>query len=337
MKKLVALVLALTCIFTLALAGAPTASAANPYTKINLTMTVNGTDTQIDTKVGQKFAELVEEATDGAVLIDVFPNDQLAGGNAAKGMEMLADGSVDIAAYATVTMGALDERLTIGITPWIFDDYTDARTTIDETGLDYYAGILADYNMTLLGSFHNGFRQLTNSKRAVLTPDDLAGLKIRTPGSAIYQNTFTALGASPSTLNWGEVFTALQQGTIDGQENGLSITNTSGVLEVQPYVTVWSYSYENDLLMFNTDIWNSLNEETQNVLREKAVEACNWGRDVVEAEHDTLIEEFRDKGIQVDVLTEDQIALFKEKVVDVKADFLAKFDADALAAFGIEG
>ena len=89
--------------------------------------------------------------------------------------------------------------------------------------------------------------------------------------------------------------------------------------------------------MFNTDIWNSLNEETQNVLREKAVEACNWGRDVVEAEHDTLIEEFRDKGIQVDVLTEDQIALFKEKVVDVKADFLAKFDADALAAFGIEG
>ena len=337
MKKLVALILALTCIFTLALAGAPTAQAANPYTKINLTMTVNGTDTQIDTKVGQKFAELVEEATDGAVLIDVFPNDQLAGGNAAKGMEMLADGSVDIAAYATVTMGALDDRLTIGITPWIFDDYTDARTTIDETGLDYYAGILADYNMTLLGSFHNGFRQLTNAKRPVLTPDDLAGLKIRTPGSAIYQNTFTALGASPSTLNWGEVFTALQQGTIDGQENGLSITNTSGVLEVQPYVTVWSYSYENDLLMFNTDIWNSLNEETQNVLREKAVEACNWGRDVVEAEHDTLIEEFRDKGIQVDVLTEDQIALFKEKVVDVKADFLAKFDADALAAFGIEG
>ena len=89
--------------------------------------------------------------------------------------------------------------------------------------------------------------------------------------------------------------------------------------------------------MFNTDIWNSLNEETQNVLREKALEACNWGRDVVEAEHETLIEEFRAKGIQVDVLTEEQVALFKEKVADVKADFLAKFDADALAAFGIEG
>ena len=151
-----------------------------------------------------------------------------------------------------------------------------------------------------------------------------------------YQNTFTALGASPSTLNWGEVFTALQQGTIDGQENGLSITNTSGVLEVQPYVTVWSYSYENDLLMFNTDVWNSLNEATQQVLREKAVEACNWGRDVVEAEHETLIEEFRAKGVQVDVLTEEQIAPFKEKVADVKKEFLSKFDADALAAFGIE-
>ena len=334
MKKFLALVLVLAVVFSVAIAGTITASA--DYDKINLTMTVNGTDTQIDTKVGQKFAELVEEATDGAVLIDVFPNDQLAGGNAAKGMEMLADGSVDIAAYATVTMGGLDERLTIGITPWIFDDYTDARTTLDETGLDYYAKILEEYNMTLLGSFHNGFRQLTNAKRPVLTPDDLAGLKIRTPGSAIYQNTFTALGASPSTLNWGEVFTALQQGTIDGQENGLSITNTSGVLEVQPYVTVWSYSYENDLLMFNSDIWNSLNEETQQVLREKAVEACNWGRDIVEEEHETLIQEFRDKGIQVDVLTEEQIAPFKEQVADVKAEFLSKFDDDALAAFGIE-
>lgn len=344
MKKLIALIMALVMVLSLcACGGNETAAPAEggdgevKYDKINLTMAVNGTDTQIDTLVGKKFAELVSEATGGAVVIDVFPNDQLAGGNAAKGMEMLADGSVDIAAYATVTMGALDEKLTIGITPWIFDGYEDARATIDATGLDYYASILEGYNMTLLGSFHNGFRQLSNSKHPVLTPDDMADLKIRTPGSAIYQNTFTALGASPSTLNWGEVFTALQQGTIDGQENGLSITNTSGVLEVQPYVTVWSYSYENDLLMFNTDIWNSLNAATQEVLREKALEACNWGRDVVEAEHDTLIEEFRAAGIQVDVLSADQIALFKDKVADVKAEFLAGFAPEALSAFGIEG
>lgn len=344
MKKFIALIMALVMVLSLCACGGNDAAAPAEggdgevkYDKINLTMAVNGTDTQIDTLVGEKFAELVSEATGGAVVIDVFPNDQLAGGNAAKGMEMLADGSVDIAAYATVTMGALDEKLTIGITPWIFDGYEDARATIDATGLDYYASILEGYNMTLLGSFHNGFRQLSNAKRPVLTPDDLAGLKIRTPGSAIYQNTFTALGASPSTLNWGEVFTALQQGTIDGQENGLSITNTSGVLEVQPYVTVWSYSYENDLLMFNTDIWNSLNAATQEVLREKALEACNWGRDIVEAEHETLIEEFRNAGIQVDVLTEEQVALFKEGVADVKAEFLAGFAPEALAAFGIEG
>ena len=345
MKKFLALALAVLMIASLAACSGGSDTSAETaqsgdgsveYDKVTLTMAVNGTDTQIDTQVGQEFARLVEEATNGSVIIDVFPNDQLAGGNATKGMEMLADGSVDIAAYATVTMGALDERLTIGITPWIFDDYTQARTVIDETGLDYYADILAEQNITLLGSFHNGFRQLTNNKRPVLTPDDLAGLKIRTPGSAIYQDTFTALGASPSTLNWSECFTALQQGTIDGQENGLSITSTSGVLEVQPYVTIWSYSYENDLLMFNTDIWNSLNEATQQVLKEKAVEACNWGRDIVEAEHDTLIEEFRAEGAQVDVLTDEQIQLFKDKVADVKAEFLAKFDAEALAAFGIE-
>ncbi|MBR4392603.1 MAG: TRAP transporter substrate-binding protein DctP, partial [Oscillospiraceae bacterium] len=149
MKKIVAIVLAICMIAVLAAcggSGSTASSGGSEFNKINLTMTVNGTDTQIDTKVGQKFAELVDEATGGAVKIDVFPNDQLAGGNAAKGMEMLADGSVDIAAYATVTMGALDERLTIGITPWIFDDYTDARSTIDATGLDYYAKILAERN-----------------------------------------------------------------------------------------------------------------------------------------------------------------------------------------------
>ena len=119
------------------------------------------------------------------------------------------------------------------------------------------------------------------------------------------------------------------------EEYGVSVTSTSGVLEVQKYVTIWNYSYENDLIVFNSDTLNGLNEATQKVLKEKAVEACNWGRDIVEQEHDQLIQEFRDQGIQVDELTEDQLKVFQDKVADFCQSFYDKYGEEACAAFGI--
>lgn len=138
-------------------------------------------------------------------------------------------------------------------------------------------------------------------------------------------------------MNWSEVFTALQQGTIDGQENGVSITATSGVVEVQKYMTIWNYTYENDLFLANSEIWNSLNEATRTMLTEKAVEACNWGRDQVEAEQETLIAEFESKGMEVTILTPEQLVPFQEKVADLRQSFFEKYGPEACAAFGVEG
>ena len=152
------------------------------YQVIELTMAVNGTDTQIDAQVADYFAELVEERSGGNVTVAVFPNDQLAGGNASRGIEMIASGSVDLAAYATCTLAVVDGQLPVATIPWIFEDYAEARQVIDTTGGEYYAKRLAAKNMTYLGSFHNGFRQITNSKHEVRTPEDLENLKIRVPG-----------------------------------------------------------------------------------------------------------------------------------------------------------
>lgn len=350
MKKIIALVIATAlCVAMLAGCGstastsssassapASSSSDAPKYEKMTLTMAVNGTDTQVDSRVANHFKELVEAETDGAITIEVYPNDQLAGGNASKGVEMVADGSTDVAAYATVALSVLDSKLGIALVPWTFSSYTQARNVIDATGLDFYNSVLNGYGLTAVGSFHNGFRQLSNNVRPVTTPDDLKGLKIRVPGGEIYMSFFREFGADPTNMNWGEVFTALQQGTIDGQENGVSVTSTSGVLEVQKYVTIWNYSYENDLVVFNSALWDTLNADTQAMLTEKAVEACNWGRDIVEAEHDQLIEDFRAKGIQVDVLTEEQIDAFKGQVTDFCKGFYDKYGADACAAFEIK-
>ena len=319
-----------------AASGSSAASDAPKYEKLTLTMAVNGTDTQVDSRVANHFKELVEAETDGAITIEDFPNDQLAGGSSSKGVEMVADGSTDIAAYATVALSVLDPKLGIALVPWTFSSYTQAREIIDATGLDFYNSVLNEYGLTAVGSFHNGFRQLSNNVRPVTTPDDLKGLKIRGPGGEIYMSFFKEFGADPTNMNWGEVFTALQQGTIDGQENGVSVTSTSGVLEVQDYVTIWNYSYENDLVVFNSALWDTLSADTQAMLTEKAVEACNWGRDIVEAEHDQLIEDFRAKGVQVDVLTEEQIDAFKSRVTDFCQGFYEKYGEEACKAFEIK-
>lgn len=305
------------------------------YQQIELAMAVNGTDTQIDARVADYFAQLVEERSGGNVTVAVFPNDQLAGGNASRGIEMIASGSVDLAAYATCTLAVVDSQLPVATIPWIFDDYAQARQVIDTTGGAYYAQRLAEKNMTYLGSFHNGFRQLTNSKHEVRTPADMENLKIRVPGSVVYMGFFRALGADPTSMNWSEVFTAIQQGTIDGQENGVSITSTSKMQEVQDYLTMWNYSYENDLFVANTQVWNNLEEQTRQLLQECAAEACDWGRDTLEAEEQEILKEFEAAGMTITYLTEEEQAAFEEAIAGFKAEMIEEFGQEACAAFGI--
>lgn len=306
------------------------------YQQVNLSMAVNGTDTQIDSLVANYFAELVGERSGGNVVIDVFPNDTLAGGNSTKGIEYIATGGSDLGAYATSVLANLEPKISVATIPWSFTSYSQAREVIDGAGGEYYARLLEPKGITYLGSFHNGFRQLTNSKRAVTRPEDLAGLKIRVPGSAVYMNVFSALGANPTAMSWSEVFTAIQQGTIDGQENGCSITKSAKMDEVQKYMTIWNYSYENDLFVANTKIWESLEENTRQLLRECALEACNWGRDKLEADESALIQGFQDAGMQVDILTEDQLKVFQEAVAEVTAELRASYGQEACAAFGME-
>ena len=305
------------------------------YQKIDLVMSVNGTDTQIDSRVARYFAHVVEERSGGNVTVDVFPNDQLAGGNATKGIEMIAQGSVDLAAYATCTLAVIDSQLPVATIPWSFDSYTEAREVIDSTGGAYYAEQKKKKGITYLASFHNGFRQLTNSKTVVDDPSDLKNLKIRVPGSEVYMGFFRALGADPTSMSWSEVFTAIQQGTIDGQENGASVTSTAKMDEIQKYMTIWNYSYENDLFIANTRIWESLDENTRQLLTECAKEACNWGRDTLEAEEAEILARFEANGMTITYLNDEQKAAFAEAISDWKAGMIDRFGEYACSAFGI--
>lgn len=310
--------------------------AENEYQTIELTMAVNGTDTQMDSRVANYFAELVEERSGGNVTVAVFPNDQLAGGNASKGIEMIAVGSVDLAAYATCTLAVIDKQLPVATIPWSFGSYQEARQVIDETGWQYYAQRLDAKGLTYLGSFHNGFRQITNSKRPIRQPSDLKNLKIRVPGSETYMGFFRALGADPTSMSWSEVFTAIQQGTIDGQENGVSVTYTAKMAEIQDYLTMWNYSYENNLFIANTLVWESLEPNTQELLKACAKEACQWGRDTLESEEAVLLMGFEAQGMEITYLTEAENAAFANAIAEWKSGMIDQFGEYACGCFGIE-
>ena len=145
-----------------------------------------------------------------------------------------------------------------------------------------------------------------------------------------------AVGASPTAMSWSEVFTAIQQGTIDGQENGVPITDSAKMYEVQKYLTFWNYCYDADLVIANSKVWDSLDEKTQDLLKECIAEACEWGNEKIVEDEKTLIEKFKDNGMQVDELTDEQLEPFKELIKAPMNEIKAKYGKDACEAFGID-
>ena len=308
----------------------------NAYQKIKLVMAVNGTEIATDTKVARKFAELVSKESGGNVTIEIFPNDQLAGGNASQGIQMISDGSLDLAAYAAGVMALMDEHLLIATIPYTLNNYKEARHIIDTTGGKYYKKILELQGMTYLASAHNGFRQITNNKREILTPEDLAGLKIRVPGGEVFLKFWETMGATPVAMSWSETVIAIKQGTIDGQENGFSVTNSAKINEIQKYMTLLNYTYENYLFVANTKIFNSLEPKTRQLISEKAKEACDWGRDLVENDEDNLRKKFVKGGMQVKILTPEELKPFKDKVQSLRKELMQKYGEEAFKAFQME-
>ena len=306
------------------------------YQTVRLLMTCNGMDITMDAKVCMKFAELVSEASNGNVKIDVFTQDLPAGGDMGRGVEMVADGAVDMGSYAANVLSLLDERLSIASVPWAFDNYRQVRHIIDTSGSAYYEKVLAVHGLTYLGSTHNGFRQLSNNKHPIQTPEELEGLKIRVPGGEFYFQFWRAFGVEPiSVTNLSAVPSAIRDGEVDGQENGFNVTNSARLNEVQRYMTVWNYTYENYLFVANAEVFDSLEPRTQELIRSKMKEACEWGRDLVESNDENLRKQFIDGGMEITVLTPEQLKPFQEKIANVRKAMMEKYGAEACEAFRI--
>ena len=168
------------------------------------------------------------------------------------------------------------------------------------------------------------------------TPDDLRDMKIRVLGGEVYRRFFSALGAKPVTLGWSELNIAIRQGVIEGQENGFFLMHSGHLNEIQKYMTVWNYLYENYLFVINRKTFDQLAPKTQLLLREKMREACEWSRDYLETEEKKIRAQFVADGLQIVDLTPEELALFKERVHPLREKLKETYGAEACNAFCID-
>lgn len=223
----------------------------------------------------QRFAELVKQRTNGEVQITVFPNNQI-GSDEALGRD-LARGAVEFAFLNPGSLAGLDPLLDFHYLPYIASTFEMAdKLMYNPNGIlqKTLSRALSNQGMEPLAYFELEFRAVTNSKKEITTPGDLKGLKVRVPGSAAIRSFFEVAGAQAVTMPFNNLFVALQQGTVDGQDNGATITYNSRLFEAQKFMTLTNHVYAMGTVTASKRFWDRLTEAQRKIVAQAAKDAA---------------------------------------------------------------
>ena len=246
---------------------------------------------------GRKFGELMEKATGGKVKVNIYAADQLTNGNQSEGIQALMNGDpVQISMHSNLIYSAFDPRFNVVSLPFIYDSYDDADAKFDGEAGEKLKEILGEYGLHCMGIAENGFRELTNSKHEVKTVDDMKNLKVRVAGSNLLMECYKRWGADATNMNWSETYTALQQNTVEGEENPLPAIDAASVQEVQPYCSMWDAIYDCLFFCINQDIYDALTPEQQAVVDECGQKAVEYERYINRSSDDEIKARWADKN-----------------------------------------
>ena len=266
-----------------------------PETTWNFACSTTETSTWADG--GRKFGELMEKATGGKVKVNIYAADQLTNGNQSEGIQALMNGDpVQISMHSNLIYSAFDPRFNVVSLPFIYDSYDDADAKFDGEAGDKLKEILNGYGLHCMGIAENGFRELTNSKHEVKSVDDMKNLKVRVAGSNLLMECYKRWGADATNMNWSETYTALQQNTVEGEENPLPAIDAASVQEVQPYCSMWDAIYDCLFFCINQDIYDVLTPEQQAVVDECGQKAVEYERYINRSSDDEIKARWADKN-----------------------------------------
>ncbi len=298
-------------------------------------MTVGAASAQTALKIGhghsdkhsfhlamQKFQEALETKLPGAFEVTIYPQAQL--GSEREMQEQLTTGSLEMT--VTGVLAIFEPKITLLELPYLFRDREHIKKGQDSEAVAELTATLPVKGVRLVGFLENGFRNITNSVRPIITPEDVKGLKIRTPENPAQIETFTAFGASPTPMPFSELYAALRQGVVDGQENPLQNIHDGKLFEVQKHLALTGHIYNSAYVIVSESFFQGLPTDQQTAIREATTEAGDWQFDYIAQRDQELLGLLKEGGMSV---TEPDQAAFRAAAAPAYEAFYAKFGDDA--------
>jgi tripartite ATP-independent transporter DctP family solute receptor len=270
----------------------------------------------------QKFADLVAQKSGNKLSVKLFPGGTLGGD--VQTVSALQGGTIEMTVLNAGILTSHVKEFAVFDLPFLFANAQEVDAVTDGPVGKSLLTRLADKNLIGLGYWDLGFRNLTNSKRPINKVEDIAGLKIRVIQSPIYIDMFNALGATATPMPFPELYPALEQKAVDGQENPFTLIRTSKFYEVQKHLAVTRHVYNPQALLISRKLWDSMSADERNVITEAAAEATKFQRQLSRGQADEALADLRKAGMQVTEFSPAELQRLRDKVKPVVEKFSAQ-------------
>lgn len=278
-----------------------------------------------------KFEELVEAGSNGEIDIQIFPSSQL--GPDREMIEGVQTGVLEMAVSPSSFFAGWDPAFAVIELPYMYASKDIALKVLNGEAGDKMLSRLNEQGLVGLGWLENGLRHVTNNVRPIEKPEDLNGIKLRTMKVPAHVATFEALGANPTPMNFGEVYSALQQGVIDGQENPVALIDSQRFYEVQKHVSLTGHVFTVYIPVISEAFYSGLSAEHQTLLKDSMQKAEAYQQDLVNSEEAGQLQKIRESGVNVVDLTADQRQVFSDQTASVRAAYRDEVGADVFDAW----
>ena len=277
----------------------------------------------------QMFSDLVAERSEGKIKVDVYPNSTI--GSSRDLVESMQIGAVDFALVPTTNVASFYAPLDIFYLPFLFRDSAHAYAVADgPIGQGLYDDMRQKIGIRTLAMYESGFRTITTRRTKIEEPSDMAGIKFRVVNNPLNVDTFKALGAIPTPVALSEVFTALQQGTVDGQDNPIGNVKAFGYDKVQDFITLSRHQWAGIMFLANERMWEAQPEHVQDLFQQAAKESEAWEREALNDEEAQYLAEMEEAGMTVTRLTPEQSQAFQDEMHGIWDDYRSKLGAELI-------
>ncbi len=267
----------------------------------------------------EKFKEIVESKSGGKLKVNLFPGGTLGSDQA--NVSAMQGGTLEMVAMNSGILASQVKEFAIFDFPFMFPNEAVADTVVDGAFGQKMHARLQDKGLVGLGYYELGFRQITNSKRAVTKVEDLEGLKLRVIPNPINVDWVKALGANPTPLPFPEVYSAMEQKAIDGQENPISVINANKFYEVQKHVVLSNHQYNPQSVLMSKKFWDGLNAEQKKIITEAVQVSAKYQREQARGVVASALDNMKKNGMQVTQFSDAELAKLRDKLRPVTAKY----------------